>query len=150
MKMHSIYLLKDSDTGNIVGTAAIESAVGLDSPWYNYHVSKQVHISEQLQVYHQVDTLMLCNDHTGCSELCTLFLLPEYRHSKNGSLLSKSRMLFLACFPHLFAERIFAEMRGYSDENGVSPFGKDWVASFEIDFADADRRSALDKFLLPS
>lgn len=141
-----LFVIEDSDSGNIVGCAAIESAVGLNSPWYNYHVSKQVHISEQLQVYHKVDTLMLCNDHTGCSELCTLFLLPEYRHSKNGALLSKSRMLFLACYPELFAERIFAEMRGYSDENGVSPF---WEGLgrlfFEIDFAHADQRSALDK-----
>ena len=145
---NALYLLvmEDTVTGQVVGTAGIESAVGLDAPWYNYKVSKQVHASAQLQVYTMVDTLMLCNDHTGCSELCTLFLLPAYRHSKNGALLSKSRMLFLAAFPTLFADDIFAEMRGYSNQDEVSPF---WEALgrhfFAVDFAKADQQSAVDK-----
>ena len=148
VQKNALYLLvmEDTTTGEVVGTAGIESAVGLDAPWYNYKVSKQVHASQQLQVYTMVDTLMLCNDHTGCSELCTLFLLPDYRHSKNGALLSKSRMLFLAAFPRLFADDIFAEMRGYSDQDEVSPF---WEALgrhfFAVDFAKADQQSAVDK-----
>ncbi len=148
VQKNALYLLvmEDSVTGQVVGTAGIESAVGLDVPWYNYKVNKQVHASQQLQVYNMVDTLMLCNDHTGCSELCTLFLLPAYRHSKNGALLSKSRMLFLAAFPWLFADDIFAEMRGYSDRDEISPF---WEALgrhfFAVDFAEADRQSSVDK-----
>ena len=148
VQKNALYLLvmEDTTTGEMVGTAGIESAVGLDAPWYNYKVSKQVHASQQLQVYTMVDTLMLCNDHTGCSELCTLFLLPAYRHSNNGALLSKSRMLFLAAFPRLFADDIFAEMRGYSDQDEVSPF---WEALgrhfFAVDFAKADQQSAVDK-----
>jgi len=148
VQKNALYLLvmEDTATGQVVGTAGIESAVGLDAPWYNYKVSKQVHASQQLQVYTMVDTLMLCNDHTGCSELCALFLLPAYRHSKNGALLSKSRMLLLAAFPWLFADDIFAEMRGYSDQNDVSPF---WEALgrhfFAVDFAEADRQSSVDK-----
>ncbi len=148
VQKNALYLLvmEDTATGQVVGTAGIESAVGLDAPWYNYKVSKQVHASQQLQVFTMVDTLMLCNDHTGWSELCTLFLLPAYRHSKNGALLAKSRMLFLAAFPQLFAEDIFAEMRGCSNEDGVSPF---WEALgrhfFAVDFAKADQQSSVDK-----
>ena len=147
-KTSSLYMfvLEDTDTGQVVGTAAIESAVGLDAPWYNYKVNKQVHASQQLDVYTMVDTLMLCSDHTGFSELCTLFLQPDYRHSKNGSFLSKSRMMFLASFPHLFNANVFAEMRGCCDENEVSPF---WEALgrhfFAVDFTKADRQSTVDK-----
>lgn len=147
-KKNALYLfvMEDTETGQVVGTAGIESAVGLDSPWYNYKVNKQVHASQQLNVYTMVDTLMLCSDHTGFSELCTLFLHPDYRHSKNGAFLSKSRMMFLAAFPELFNENIFAEMRGYCDENEVSPF---WEALgrhfFAVDFAEADRQSTVDK-----
>ena len=147
-KTSSLYMfvMEDTDTGRVVGTAAIESAVGLEAPWYNYKVNKQVHASQQLNVYTMVDTLMLCSDHTGFSELCTLFLHPDYRHSKNGSFLSKSRMMFLAAFPHLFNANIFAEMRGCCDENEVSPF---WEALgrhfFAVDFTKADRQSSVDK-----
>ncbi|KEI70396.1 arginine N-succinyltransferase [Endozoicomonas elysicola] len=141
-----LFVMEDTQTGQVVGTAGIESAVGLDSPWYNYKVSKQVHASQQLNVYTMVDTLMLCSDHTGFSELCTLFLLPDYRHSKNGAFLSKSRMMFMAAFPELFAEDLFAEMRGYCDDQEVSPF---WEALgrhfFAVDFAEADRQSTVDK-----
>ncbi|WP_257265787.1 arginine N-succinyltransferase [Endozoicomonas sp. ONNA2] len=141
-----LFVMEDTETGQVVGTAGIESAVGLDAPWYNYKVSKQVHASQQLDVYTMVDTLMLCSDHTGFSELCTLFLLPKYRHSKNGAFLSKSRLLFMAAFPELFAEDLFAEMRGACDDREVSPF---WEALgrhfFAVDFAEADRQSTLDK-----
>ncbi|MFK0573756.1 arginine N-succinyltransferase [Endozoicomonas sp.] len=141
-----LFVMEDTQTGQVVGTAGIESAVGLDSPWYNYKVSKQVHASQQLNVYTMVNTLMLCSDHTGFSELCTLFLHPDYRHSKNGAFLSKSRMMFLAAFPELFDANIFAEMRGYCDENEISPF---WEALgrhfFAVDFAEADRQSTVDK-----
>lgn len=141
-----LFVMEDTENGQIMGTAAIESTVGLDAPWYSYKVNKQVHASQQLNVYTMVDTLMLCSDHTGFSELCALFLLPDYRHSNNGALLSKSRMLFVAAFPELFAKEFFAEMRGYCDDQEVSPF---WEALgrhfFAVDFAEADRQSTINK-----
>ncbi|USE37499.1 arginine N-succinyltransferase [Endozoicomonas sp. SCSIO W0465] len=141
-----LFVMEDTETGQVVGTAGIESAVGLDAPWYNYKVNKQVHASLQLNVYTMVDTLMLCNDHTGFSELCTLFLLPEYRHSKNGAFLSKSRLLFLSAFPELFDENIIAEMRGYCDDQEVSPFWEGLGRHFfAVDFTEADRQLMVDK-----
>ncbi len=144
----ALYLLvvEDTETGKVVGTSGIESAVGLNAPWYNYKVNKQVHASQNLNVYNMVETLMICNDHTGFSELCTLFLNPDYRHSRNGALLSKSRFMFLAAHPELFNEHIIAEMRGYSDDQGISPF---WEALgrhfFSVDFVEADQQSSKDK-----
>ena len=144
-----LFVMEDADTKEVVGTTAIESAVGLSTPWYNYKINKQVHACQKLGVYTMTETLMLCNDHTGYSELCTLFLTPDARHSGNGALLSKSRFMFMAAFPALFSETVIAEMRGYSDENEVSPF---WEALgrhfFSVDFVEADRHVSADKSVI--
>lgn len=134
-----VFVLEDVATGAIGGICALEAAVGLKEPWYNYRVGTIVHASEEMGVYTRHETLFLSNDHTGYSELCTLFLHPDFRVNRNGSLLSKCRFLFMAQFPQLFGKVTVAEMRGYSDEQGSSPF---WEALgrhfFSLDFAHAD------------
>ena len=106
----------------VVGISAIEAAVGLDEPWYNYHVGTQVHASRKLGVYTAAPTLFLANDHTGNSELCSLFLDHGFRQAKNGPLLAKSRLLFIAEFAERFAPKVIAELRGRLDADGRSPF----------------------------
>ena len=71
---------------------------GSTEPWYNYHVGTLVHASRALDVYTVAPTLFLSNDHTGHTELCSLFLDQRYRRGKNGALLAKSRLLFIAEF----------------------------------------------------
>lgn len=144
-----LFVLEDSEAGQIVGLCGIESAVGLNDPWYNYRVGTLVHASRELDVYNPIKTLTLSNDHTGDSEICTLFLDPDYRHSKNGSLLSKSRFMFMAEFANRFTENVIAEMRGYSDSNGVSPFWEGLGRHFfSIDFAQADQLSGQNKVFI--
>jgi arginine N-succinyltransferase len=75
-----------------------------------------------LDVYTQTPTLFLCNDHTGHTELCSLFLDQRYRIGKNGALLAKSRLLFIAEFADLFAGKVIAELRGRLEADGTSPF----------------------------
>lgn len=139
-----LFVLEDVSCGRVVGVSALEVAVGLTEPWYNFRLGTLVHASKALNVYKAMPTLSLSHDHTGCSELCTLFLDPDYRHSQNGKLLSKMRFLFMAAFREHFSERVIAEMRGYSDENGRSPFWEG-VGShfFSIDFAQADYLSGI-------
>ena len=134
-----VFVLADSTTHRACGICAIEVAVGLQDPWYNFRVGTQVHASKELEVYNNLATLSLSNDHTGSSELCTLFLDPSYRDGKNGYLLSKSRFLFIAAFRDRFMAKVVAEMRGVSDEQGHSPFW-DSVGShfFSMDFTQAD------------
>lgn len=84
-----LFVLEDTSIHKIVGVSAIEVAVGLKEPFYNFRVAKQVHASKALNVYKTLDTLFLSNDHTGCSELCTLFLDPEYRKTKTVSFYQK-------------------------------------------------------------
>ncbi|PST93054.1 arginine N-succinyltransferase [Photobacterium sp. NCIMB 13483] len=129
----------DSDTNQVVGTTAIEATVGLDVPFYNYHLSTVTHASRQLGVHNIVKVLTLGNQYTGETELCSLFLLPEWRQGTNGRLLSKSRFLLMADHQQRFAKVAFAEMRGVSDEQGNSPFWQ-WLKEhfFSIDFTYAD------------
>ncbi|MCB5161459.1 arginine N-succinyltransferase [Marinomonas algarum] len=134
-----LMVLEDSTTGDIVGTCGILATVGLDEPFYSYHLGTITHASRELGVHNAVPTLILNNDFTGFSEICTLFLEEEYRHSKNGQLLSKARFMFMAQFPERFTEKVFAEMRGVSDEQGVSPFWESLGRHFfSIDFKEAD------------
>jgi arginine N-succinyltransferase len=117
-----MFVLADAADGRVVGISAIEAAVGLMEPWYNYRVGTQVHASRALEVYTAVPTLFLSNDHTGHTELCSLFLDQAHRQGSNGALLAKSRFLFIAEFAGRFAPKVIAELRGRLDADGRSPF----------------------------
>lgn len=139
-----VFVLEDTEADRLAGICGIDAAVGLKEAWYNYRVGTIVHASEELDVYTKHDTLFLSNDHTGFSELCSLFLHPDYRVNKNGGFLSKCRFLFMAEFPELFAKTVVAEMRGVSDAEGRSPFWESLGRHFfSIDFAEADYRTGV-------
>lgn len=141
-----MFVMEDTGSGQVVGVCAIKSAVGLDEPFYNYRIGTLVHSSNELKVFSRMDTLYLSNDLTGCAELCSLFLHPGYRVGSNGKLLSKSRFMFIAQFPHLFTEKLIAEMRGFQTPDGKSPF---WDSLgnhfFRMDFNRADDLTSLGK-----
>ena len=134
-----LFVMEDLETGAIMGTSGIESAVGLEDAFYHYHLSTVVHNSRELNIYNTADVLTLCNDYTGASELCTLFLREPYRQGTNGRVLSKFRFLFLAQNRERFADRVIAEMRGVSNADGESPFWQ-WLEEhfFSMDFPTAD------------
>jgi len=133
------FVLEDDEEEKVIGTCALVAAVGLDDGFFSYKLSTQVTSSPDLGIYNPHKVLILGNDYTGATEIATLFLAEGYRGGTNGHLLSKSRFLFLADHPERFSEKVIAEMRGYSDDNGYSPF---WEALgkrfFKMDFAKAD------------
>ncbi|GAA5785053.1 arginine N-succinyltransferase [Chitiniphilus shinanonensis] len=134
-----VFVLEDPASGRIVGSSAIEAAVGMHDTWYNYRVGLSVHASRELGIYKQLPTLFLTSDLTGSSELCSLFLQADARRAGNGALLSKARFLFMAEFPERFSPRVIAEMRGVSDDTGRSPFWESLGRHFfKMDFARAD------------
>lgn len=99
-----LFVLDDTQLQRVVGVSAIEVSVGLTEPFYNYHVGKQVHASQTLNVYKTLNTLFLSNDHTGCSELCTLFLDPEYRKDQNGQTAVEDPFSIYRCFQTGFSK----------------------------------------------
>jgi len=138
-----MFVLVDREGGGsgerVIGISAIEAAVGLTEPWYNYHVGTLVHASRALGVYTVAPTLFLSNDHTGHTELCSLFLDQAYRRARNGPLLSKARLLFIAEFAERFAAKVIAELRGRVDASGTSPFWEGLGRHFfAIDYRRAD------------
>jgi arginine N-succinyltransferase len=134
-----LFVLEDAARGAIGGCCAVEAACGLDEPFYNYHVGLTVHASRELGVYNRTPTLYLSNDYTGASVLCSLYLRPEFRAGGNGHLLSRSRLLFIAAHRARFADKLIAEMRGVSDDNGRSPFWEGLGRHFfSIDYARAE------------
>ncbi len=141
-----MFVMADVATGRVVGVCAIAGAVGLREPWYSYRVGTVVNASRELGIFTQTPTLFLSNDHTGASELCSLFLHPEFRVGRNGALLSKSRLLFMAQFRQHFARKVIAELRGVSDADGRSPFWESLGRHFfSMDFAEADYLTGIGK-----
>jgi len=141
-----LFVMEDTATGEVVGTSGIEAAVGLDDAFYHYHLGKVVHSSRELNIYNTVETLSLCNDYTGTSEICTLYLSESHRKNKNGRFLSRVRFLFIAEHIERFSDTIIAEMRGVSDSNGSSPFWN-WLEEhfFSLDFPTADYLTGIGK-----
>jgi arginine N-succinyltransferase len=138
--------MEDMTTGRIVGTSAIVSKVGGFEPFYAYRIEKTIHESKMLKVRKEVHVLHLVREHDGPCEIGSLFLIPEYRHSGAGRLLSLCRFLFMAQFPEYFDPEVIAEMRGVVDEKGASPL---WDALgrcfFDIDYPTADYLSMVNK-----
>jgi arginine N-succinyltransferase len=141
-----MFVMEDTANRKLAGVCAIKGAVGLTEPFYNYRIGTLVHSSRELDVFTRMETLYLSNDLTGATELCSLFLLPDYRTGYNGKWLSKSRFLFIAQFQHLFTEKIIAEMRGYQLDDGTSPFYEGLGRHFfKMDFNHVDNLTALGK-----
>lgn len=134
-----LFVMEDSENNEVIGTSGIEATVGLDDAFYHYHRGTVVHASRELDVHNAVEILTLCNDYTGVSEICTLFLREKARAGLNGRFLSKFRFLFMMEHQHRFAQTVIAEMRGVSDEKGASPFWQ-WLEEhfFSMDFPTAD------------
>jgi arginine N-succinyltransferase len=134
-----LFVMEDTELNQVVGTTGIEAAVGLDNAFYHYHLGKVVHSSRELNIYNTVETLSLCNDYTGATEICTLFLEGSHRKEGNGRFLSRCRFLFMAQHKERFAQCVIAEMRGVSNHDGRSPF-YDWLEEhfLSIEFTKAD------------
>ncbi|MCK7545475.1 arginine N-succinyltransferase [Marinobacter bryozoorum] len=138
-----LFALEDTEQKRCAGISGIQARVGLDEVFYNYRLSITVSDSRELNVHVRTPTLYLTNDMTDATEIGSLLLADSHRGGGNGLLLSRSRFLFLDEFRENFSDKIFAEMRGVSDEHGQSPL---WDALgrrfFDMEFVEADRLSA--------
>jgi arginine N-succinyltransferase len=141
---HYLFVLEDRGTGEVAGTAGITARVGGFDPFYTYEVRSERFVHAPLKIDKEMEVLHLKLDHKGPSEVCSLCLKPEYRKAGLGQLLSLSRFLFMRSFPQRFDERVIAELRGFADEAGLSPF---WEALgrnfFHQTFAEADFLSGI-------
>ena len=138
-----MFVLENMDTGQIRGTCQIFSRVGLQQPFYSYRISTLTQTSRELGRTFKAETLTLCTDFEGCSEVGGLFLHPGERAGGHGLLLARSRYLFIKLHRQRFADKVIAELRGVIDEAGGSPFW-DAIAGrfFGMSFQEADEFNA--------
>ncbi len=129
---HYLFVLEDEATGDILGTTGIEANAGHTRPLYHFRRNTMIHHSRDLDLRRSVETLTRCNHYTGYSEICSLYLRPEFRRADAGKLLSRVRFLFMALHPERFSDKIIAEMRGVSNGAGQSPFWN-WLKAHFVD-----------------
>lgn len=139
-----LFALEDGASGEVVGVSGIASRVGGFEPWYSYEIRRERLVHRPLKIEREIPTLHLRKEHRGPSEICSLFLRPDRRRGGAGRLLSLGRFAFLAAFRKRFTDVVLAEMRGYIDQTGRSPF---WEAVgrhfYPFDFYRADVLSGL-------
>ncbi|MBT4884027.1 MAG: arginine N-succinyltransferase, partial [Glaciecola sp.] len=82
-----LFVMQDSTTEAVVGTCGIEACVGIEDAFYHYHLGKVVHASRELNIHNTVEILTVCNDYSGISEICTLFLREPARQPNMGRFL---------------------------------------------------------------
>ncbi|MFQ5562230.1 MAG: arginine N-succinyltransferase [Parvularculaceae bacterium] len=138
-----IYMLVLESDGRVMGTAAVFSAIGLDSGFVNYKINRTFHASKQLNKRIARRLLVPTHDFTGCAEVGSLFLSPDARGGGFGKLLARSRYLFIAQNRKMIADHVCAELRGWRAPDGSQPF---WDAVgkrfFDMDFEEADVHNA--------
>jgi len=139
------YFLVMEEEGELLGTASIFTNLGMERPFYSYRISRDSKVSPEQGVRAELDLLFLVNDYHGDSELGTLFIERKARGGGRGRLLSFARLMLIAVDPIRFGPKAMAEIRGYTDAEGKSPFW-DAVGSkfFHMDYRKADVLSARD------
>jgi arginine N-succinyltransferase len=141
-----LFVMDDTNTGKVIGTAGVVSKVGGFLPFYAYRVETTVHESKMLNVRKEIPTLHLVMEHNGPCEIGSLFLHPDYRKGGNGRALSLVRFLFIAEYPDFFDPEVIAELRGIVDERGRSAF---WDAVgkhfFDLEYPKSDYLSVVNK-----
>lgn len=139
-----LFVLEDREKSEIVGTSGIAARVGGFEPFYSYEIRTEHFEHKPLHISKDVGVLHLKQEHRGPTEIGSLYLRADSRRGGLGRLLSLARFLFIAAYPQRFDTTVIAEMRGYIDQSGRSPF---WEAVgrqfFEFDFYTADALSGL-------
>lgn len=141
-----VMVMEESQTSKLVGLSCIFSKTGGYEPFYSYRRVLEPHHCEHLDLKRDVEVLVLDKMHDGPTEIGSLFLLPDFRGQGRGRLLTLSRFVFMSMFPKRFSERVIAEMRGVSTDQGQCLF---WDAILEhffgMQFPQADRLSTINK-----
>ena len=139
-----MFVLEDPDEGVIRGTCQVFGQVGVVQPFYSYHLSTITQSSPELGKTFRNQMLTLTTDLEGSSEVGGLFLHPASRAGGWGSLLARSRYLFMKLHRARFGDRTLAELRGVMDEAGNAPFWDSLAGKFfDMTFPDADEFNAV-------
>lgn len=139
-----LFVLEETDTGEILGTAGLDAHAGNGQPFYNYLLDELIHACHELNVTNRVEVLYVSHELTGRPLLCSFTIADSVRDTPAFELLSRTRLLFIDQHRDLFGDEVIVEIQGVQDDDGNSPF---WDSLgrhfFEMDFATADHYSAI-------
>lgn len=139
-----LFVLEDTNTGEVVGTAGIDARAGNGQPFYNYRRDALIHASHELGVSRRVEVLYPSHSLTDQTLLCSFSIKAELRNTEAFELLSRARMLFIAEHREWFSSRLVVEIQGVQDENGSVPFWDSLARHFfNMDFETADQHSSM-------
>ncbi|WP_429438042.1 arginine/ornithine succinyltransferase subunit alpha [Paraburkholderia youngii] len=137
-----LFVLEDSDTGKLMGTASIVAAAGYADPFYVFRNDALIHASRELHVNRKIHALTMSHELTGKSRLAGYYIDPSLRGDAAAQLMSRARMMYIAANRKRFTPEVFSLLLGVTDENGMPPF---WEAVgrkfFGRNFADIEVES---------
>lgn len=124
--------------------------MGRDRPYYSFKLSQHGRKSTNPRLHVKYKTVHLTTDLDGTSALATLFLSRDARGKGLGKTLSLGRLAFAASHPELLSPDLIADLRGWLDEDGNSPFWDHFTSRFiDLPLEEADRLSVVDgRFIL--
>lgn len=136
-------MLEDTETGKVLGTAAVKAAVGIKKPYFDFKIMTFAQASREASRRFDMEAMMLVNDFAGCTEVGSLFVSDAARGRGAGRLMAQSRYLLIGADRSRFGSRVVAELRGVVDEKGESVFFNHVTRPFfRMTFDEADRMSA--------
>jgi arginine N-succinyltransferase len=133
-------MLENATTGQVAGVAAVRAAVGLTRPHFSFRVMTLAQYSSAIGTRFDHQSLVLVNECAGWTEVGSLFVRADRRSAGAGSLLARARYMLIGVDPARFSHTVMAELRGWFDEAGRSPFWEGVASKFyRLPFEEADR-----------
>lgn len=139
-----LFVMEDTESGEIVGTAGINRNNDKRSPFYNYRLDELIHSSPKLGIHTAVPVMYLTHELTGTTVLSSFAIQDKYRDTEYFDLLARSRLVFMRQFREQFSDQLAVELQGVLNDNDESAF---WDSLgrhfFDMDFATADYYSGI-------
>ncbi|MDA0803094.1 MAG: arginine N-succinyltransferase [Planctomycetota bacterium] len=153
-EMDFMFVMEEVHSGSVVGTSAVIPRVSWKGhPNLYFQVRRRQHVSEDLGTGQVHETIQLCADESGPSEVGGLILSPGFRRhpQRLGNFLSQIRFHYMGLHPKVFAPRVLAEMMGALGTDGSSPLWESLGRRFiNLSFTEADLFSAKSKEFIQS
>ncbi len=144
-----VFLLRDRDTNQAVGTSMIVGQLGRrDAPYIYLDVISEEKYSHAVDKHFHHTVLKIGFSYAGPTELGGLVVHPEHRRANErlGLLISYVRFLYLATHRELFQDEVLAELLPPLETDGTSHLWEALGRHFTgMSYAEADRLSSTDK-----
>ncbi|MEI9942047.1 MAG: arginine N-succinyltransferase [Pseudomonadota bacterium] len=148
-KRKYVFLLRDLETGEAVGTSMIVAQLGRrDAPYIYFDVISEEKYHGALDRHFQHTVLHLGFSYQGPTELGGLVVAPEHRASgdRYGLMLSYVRFLYIATHRELFQAELLAELLPPLEADGTSHLWEALGRRFTgMSYREADLLSSTDK-----